>query len=420
MVVRGNRLHHNLTTQAFRAALVRELSHKRGESVPQSDLAATNLLFDQHPQSRLVARPLRLLYVGDAWKGSSARSMREALEFLQATAVSEVDPGHYFPSYRSIVLRGVNRLLRFLQGKELEHRIVQLLHMMSPDVFLAYKGSGISTGLVRRMKAEGVLTVNIFPDCSPHAHGRALSQAIGEYDLVISTKPFHPEGWRHVYGYRNTCVCVPHGYDPTVHYWATAPTGQVFDVVLAATWRPEYHKLMLDFATEMREWSCQVGLAGNGWRARRGEFPPHWSFADTPTGREYGTFLRSGRIAIAPVQRDVVVSGKRQPGDEDTTRTYELAAAQCFFVHRRTDYVQTVFKERTEVPLWDDVTELAALVRHYLPRNDERRMMATAAHKRAVPEYSVPNRAAQVMDHIRAQLAARIHLSAQRGGAPKE
>jgi len=257
----------------------------------------------------------------------------------------------------------------------------------------------------------GVLTVNVFPDCSPQAYGRALSRAIGEYDLVVSTKPFHPGGWQHVYGYRNTCVCVPHGYDPTVHYWPTAPSRQVLDVVLAATWRPEYHRLMLDFAKEMRDGSWQVGLAGHGWSVCRGEFPPHWTFADTPTGREYGTFLRSGRIAIAPVQREVVVRGKRQPGDEDTTRTYELAAAQCFFLHRRTDYVQTVFDERTEVPLWDNARELAALVRHYLPRNRERRMMAAAAHARAVPEYSVPNRAAQVMAHIRAQLAGRDLLS---------
>src|SRR5262249_28366212 len=186
-----------------------------------------------------------------------------------------------------------------------------------------------------------------------------------------------------------TCVFVPHGYDPAVHYWSTAPAEQVLDVVLAASWRPEYHRLMLDFAAEMRDRSCQVGLAGNGWSARRGEFPPHWSFWDTPTGREYGTFLRSGRIAIAPVQREVVVRGKRQPGDEDTTRTYELAAAHCFFLHRRTEYVQTIFDERTEVPFWDDAKELAALVRHYLPRDHERRMMAAAAHRRAVPAYSV-------------------------------
>lgn len=365
--------------------------------------------------SALVGRSVRLLFVGEAVKGSSARSMREALESLQTTSISEVDPIHYFPSYRSAAMRCANRLLRPMQCMELEGRILQLLRMLSPDIFLAYKGWGISSRLLREMKAAKVFTVNVFPDYSPHAYGSALARAIGEYDLVVSTKPFHPGGWQNIYGYRNSCVCVPHGYDPVVHYWPTTSTKQRRDVVLAANWRPEYHRLMLDLAKEMRGWSCEVALAGNGWSERRSEFPVHWSFQDAPTGREYGMFLRSGRIAIAPVQRDVVVNGRRQPGDVDTIRTYELAAAQCFYLHRRTDYVQTVFDERREVPLWDDARELAALIRHYLPRDDERRTMAAAAHRRAVPEYSLTNRAAQVMAHIHAQLSARDAFSPARG-----
>src|SRR5262245_47198905 len=95
---------------------------------------------DMRSDSATHRRPIRLLFVGEAWKGSSARSMREALESLQLAAVSEVDPGHYFSSCRSVVMRGVNRLLRPLQCKELEHRIAQLNQMLSPDVFVAYKG----------------------------------------------------------------------------------------------------------------------------------------------------------------------------------------------------------------------------------------------------------------------------------------
>src|SRR5262249_20344233 len=153
--------------------------------------------------SRSALCPVNLLFVGEAWKGSSARSMREALESLEAAEVSEVDPGHYFPSYCSVVMRGANRLLRPLQCKEFEQRIAHLVRTVSPDVFLAYKGWGISAHLVRQMKARGVLTVNVFPDYSPHVYGRVLRGAIGEYDLVVSAKPFHPGGWRHVYGYQN-------------------------------------------------------------------------------------------------------------------------------------------------------------------------------------------------------------------------
>jgi hypothetical protein len=38
----------------------------------------------------------------------------------------------------------------------------------------------------------------------------------------------------------------------------------------------------------------------------------------------------------------VVSSGVKQPGDGDSTRTYELAASCCFFLHQSADYVSTV------------------------------------------------------------------------------
>jgi spore maturation protein CgeB len=230
---------------------------------------------------------------------------------------------------------------------------------------------------------------------------------MGAYDLVVSTKPFHPAGWAPIYGYSNPCVFVPHGYDPAVHYFPLAPGRHELDVVIAATWRPEYHALVHDFAREIRDLPLRVAVAGAGWQQHRSHFPPRWRFVSTVTGRQYGEFLRSGRIAIAPVQRQVVIAGVRQPGDEDTTRTYELAAAHCFMLHRRTSYVQTIFDESREVPMWDDATELATLVRHYLPRDDERLAMATAAHARAVPDYSVSNRARQVLEHVRTALARR-------------
>jgi spore maturation protein CgeB len=123
------------------------------------------------------------------------------------------------------------------------------------------------------------------------------------------------------------------------------------------------------------------------------------------TGRAYGEWLRRGRIVIAPVHREVIVDGVRQPGDEDTIRTYELAAMSCFFLHRRTPYVQTLYDERTEVPMWDNAEELAALVVRYLPLEEERCEMAARAHARAVPVHSFQNRARQVLEHVKAGLA---------------
>ena len=64
------------------------------------------------------------------------------------------------------------------------------------DVLMVYKGSEVSAAALRQAKRVGAFTVNVFPDCSPHAHGARLKAMVGEYDLVVSTKPFHPAGWQ--------------------------------------------------------------------------------------------------------------------------------------------------------------------------------------------------------------------------------
>jgi hypothetical protein len=174
---------------------------------------------------------------------------------------------------------------------------------------------------------------------------------------------------------------------------------------LAATWRQQYQDVMQSLSKALEGRDVRVGIMGSGWPERRHELPQDWHVAPALTGRAYGEWLRRGRIVVAPVHREAIVGGVRQPGDEDTIRTYELAAMSCFFLHRRTPYVQTLYDERTEVPMWDDAEELASLVRHYLPLGDERREMATRAHARAVPAHSFPNRARQVLEHVKAGLA---------------
>lgn len=347
---------------------------------------------------------LKVLFVGDSWQGSTARSTREALAATAGVNLDDIGEDHYFPAGRSLVVRGANRLLRPWHSRELERTVTRLIAARRPDVFIVYKGAGVSAALVRRVRAAGVLTVNIFPDYSPHAYGAQLQEAMGEYDLVVSTKPFHPDGWRAIYGYSNRCVCVPHGYDPSIHFWPDPPGVQDVDVVVAATWRQQYQDVMEELGKAFAGRSVRVGIVGSGWPERRGALPAEWEIAPALTGRAYGEWLRRGRIAIAFVHRDVIIRGQRQPGDEDTIRTYELAAMGCFFAHRRTPFVQTVYDERLEVPMWDDAGELAALVLRYLLLENERRAMAARAHARAVPAYSFPNRARQILEHVYAAL----------------
>ena len=333
--------------------------------------------------------------------------MREALSRLPGVSVADIAEDRYRPIYRGLPLRVMNRLLRPWQERELFDAVRRALRGKTFDALVVYKGNLVGPALVEEAKRRGILTVNIFPDYSPHAYGSALKDAMGRYDLVISTKPFHPALWKSVYGYDNKCVLVPHGYDSAVHLWDDPAPMDAVDVAICATWRPEYHRWMMELGRLIGNENISMAVAGFGWESRMRDLPAHWRCAGLREGRAYGDFLRSARVVIAPVNREVIIRGVRQPGDEDTIRTYELAAMRCFFLHQRTDYAKTVYDERREVPLWSDAQELAALIRRYLPDEPLRRSMADAAHARAVPAYSFEHRARDVAREIEAHLPRR-------------
>lgn len=350
---------------------------------------------------------MRILYVGESWLGSCARSLKEALRRRADVVLDEVGEDLWFPHPRARWLRLVNRVTAPAYRREFAAHVLGRVRDFRPDVLIAHKGTPIRAELIDAVRALGVFTANVYPDYSPHAYGDAHARAVGSYDLVISTKSYHPGLWQKTYGYANPCVFVPQGYDPALHLADAPPAAPRFDVVLVATWRPEYGRLMQDLAAALGDEPVRVAIGGHGWEEQRATLPSSWEILGAPLGQAYVQTLRLGRICVAPLTRDVRIQGRQQPGDVDTTRTYELAAAHCFFVHRRTDYVRQVYDERREVPMFDDATELAAHIRHYLGHEGERLEMAAAAHRRAVPAYSLDARVAEIVASVDERLATR-------------
>ena len=343
---------------------------------------------------------MRLLFVGESWLGSCARSLKEALTRQPGVHLDEVNEDLFFPKHQAKWLRSIDRLLRGAYKRELERQVLDRVSAFGPDFVITYKGFPLDARVLARLRGMGACLINIYPDCSPHAHGEQHRKAVGQYDLVISTKPFHPAIWRKTYGYSNPCVFIPQGYDAALHLVAAPQEAPRFDVTLVATWRPEYGELMKQLG-ELLEEKVTVGIGGAGWSAHRAGYPAHWEFPGALQGRSYVNWLRQGRICIAPLTRDVLINGTPQPGDEDTTRTYELAAAHCFFIHRRTRYVQTLYDEAGEVPMYDTPDELCTKIERYRDDVRERDRMATNAHRRAVPAYSLDGRAARIVETLR-------------------
>ena len=349
---------------------------------------------------------MKLLFIGESWLGSCARSLKEALARRADLDLDEINEDAWFPRPRARWLRALNRITAPAYRRDFNAHVLTTVRALRPDVVITYKGNPVRADLVAAIRALGALTVNVYPDNSPHAYGAAHQHAVGAYDLVVSTKQFHPALWKGTYGYDNRCVFVPQGYDPNLHLVSEPPTAFDFDVVLVANHRLEYGRLMSELGTVLNDPTLRVAIGGPGWERVRHSMPAHWTFLGPAHGRGYVAMLRRGKICIAPVTREVSIRGRSQPGDVDTTRTYELAAAHCFFLHRRTDFARTLYRD-DEVPMFDNPKELAGLIRYFLARDEERGRMAAAAHRRAVPAYSVDARAAQIVDIVRSELGSR-------------
>lgn len=355
------------------------------------------------------ANPIRFLFIGETWAGSCARSLKEALSRNPRVALREVAEDDWFPKLSRRWVRALYRAVLPVQRNRFDRHVVACLREWAPEVLMTYKGFPVSANLVATARFLGALTVNVYPDYSPHTSGMRHRKAVGAYDLVVSTKVFHPASWRDVYGYTNRCEFVPQGYDPLLHLVSEPSDEHEYDVAMIATYRPEYGRLIADLARHLGDSHLRVIIGGHGWESVRASVPEAWMFPGAVTGPDYVAMLRRAKVCIAPLTRDVVINGQQQPGDVDTTRTYELAAANCFFIHRRTDYVRQLYGA-DEVPVYNDAQELAAKILYYLPRSEDRARMASAAHKRAVPAYSLDARAAQVLATVERELEKRRKL----------
>jgi hypothetical protein len=352
------------------------------------------------------APTFKILFVGETWSGSSARALREALGKRGDIELRSVDSDKNTPTPATFSSKIRNRLFGRALTSQLENAVLDAAREFKPHCIIFYKIPQFSPKLLLGLKSDGHVIVNIFPDCSPFTHGANLSAALGLYDLVISRKPFHPKIWKSEYGYENKCVFVPHGYDPTVHLRTEPPSEFLYDVALVASGRAEYYELITALSERLRDRSIRLAIAGPHWQGQVATLPEGWEVLSQRHGNGYIDLIRQAKIVLAPVQRILMHKGKQYPGDEDSARTYEITASYSFMIHCHTDFIPQAYDSETEVPTYKSVDDLAEKISFYLDHEDLRQSMTKAAHERAVPAYSVDQRAQDIVDHLKAAVSA--------------
>lgn len=344
---------------------------------------------------------MKILFAGNFWLGSDARSFKDALNRRDEVHLDEIDFDRYVPGPRSLGLRLGYRLLRPLQVRELFDQIRRRARALEPDAIVTFKGSPLTAAFIQELQTEIAPVICIYPDKSPKEFGPRIAEAMGAYELVLSTKLWHPQIWATEYGYTNRCIHLSHGYDPRVHYRAVPATDPDHDIVMIAKWRPLYDRMVKRLMDRLGGQGLIVALGGPEWQNWKHGLPEGWSLIGVHEGNAYTEWMRRGRIVIAPVETEFQVDGHDVHADEVTSRTFQCPAANVFFLHPRTSEAQALFDEQSEVPMFADADDLADKIEHYLAHPEERHAMAAAAHARAVPAYSHDARAGEIVAHLK-------------------
>ncbi len=253
--------------------------------------------------------------------------------------------------------------------------LVAAARRTAPDIVLVGKGAYFSRATLRRVReVTGAVMVNWAPD-DPFNRAnstRDLIESIPLYDLYVCTKRAVIDDV-----VRAGCaraIYVRFGYKPDLHFPeppATTEEHRRFDCDLMfigggdADRVPYFDALVRDLP------ELNLNLYGGYWD-RYPALRRYWR--GNAVGRDFRLAVGGAKICVNLV--------RRANRDDHVMRTFELPACGGFMLAERTDAHQELFAEDREAAFFSTPDELVAKVRQWLIRDDDRRTIANAAHRK--------------------------------------
>ena len=265
---------------------------------------------------------LRILFSGENWYGSNARSCSEALRRL-GFEVFDIDDQTFIPQVSQFTSRAVRKLLWFRLVDEFNDHILSMAESFRPDMFVAFKGNYIQAGTLKSLSSKGIPLYNFFPDTSAFAHGTWLPKSLPEYDCVFYTKPFwYADVTRQIK--LKDAFFLPHGYDPQLHRKVELDARDISDyscdVSFIAT-ATRHKEKILQRLIAIRP-NLNLCIWGNGWTKRRVSAEWRRYVKGIPLlGERYVRAIQAARINLAIMSGRVKGSSS---GDLTTSRTYTI------------------------------------------------------------------------------------------------
>ncbi|RMI32189.1 CgeB family protein [Nocardia stercoris] len=334
---------------------------------------------------------MKILYVGDDWVGSNARSLadgfREAgheVVVVDTTAVTLPTRFGVPWTYSKVAGGRAPWTLRAVHD-----RIDRIAADFTPDLLFAFKS--VHLDQERLLTVPAAIRVHYSPDdvANPENITRDYLDYEEYWDLIVTTKRHNVPELRER-GAR-AVTFVASAYDPAWHRPMARRGAQRHAAGFIGARRPDRVELMTALANR---YGPSLAVYGPGWRRE----PDLWRADATLRGPVYGEHFST---AVATMTANLVLLNSANR-DTHTCRTFEIPAAGGLFVGERTSEHAELLAEGTECFLFSDRAELLDIIDRCDREPALAAKVAEAGYQRIVTGgHRYVDRAREIIDAVR-------------------
>jgi spore maturation protein CgeB len=364
----------------------------------------------------------RVLFIGYLGRGQTSGMRRAALERLgyevEAVEAGGLWQGSGYATRQLEQLSATGPRIDLLNA-----RVLDAAARFKPQLVWAEKQEYLRAETVRRLRANGAITLHYNPD--PYfslswKRTRLADECVRAYDALVVTKRYELDEYRtHANG---VVMYSPLGYDPIGH---APPACRVANprekVVFVGGWEPRRERLL----SAASDATSDVAVWGYGWNIaqrsrldplralRLGRLTPGRSVYFGEPHARLRPAMRTGEGANGEIYEDryagVVAGSQIALGflrelnpDQHTTRSFEIPAIGGFMLADRTEDHLEFFEEGKEAEYFSSDDEFREKLRFYLANESARMRIAMAGHERCMTSgYSYDDRLRTVMNELK-------------------
>lgn len=333
---------------------------------------------------------MKLLFVGDDWVGSNARSLADGFRqaghevvVIDTTAVTL--PARLSPPW---VYSKIAHRRAPWNVEAIHHQIESAAAAFKPDVLFAFKSVHLDQH--RLLDTPAAQHVHYSPDdvSNPYNTSPEYLACESQWDLIVTTK------WHNVPELRargaRAVKFVRSAYDPAWHHPCAQRGARRFLLGFIGAVRPDRQHLLVSLA---QEYQGDMLLRGPGWRRIAALRQTTAQVGGPAYGEHFST-------AVASVGANLVLLNSDNR-DTHTCRTFEVPAAGGLFVGERTDEHAELLQDEAECFLFSGPTELREILTRCARYPDQVAKVAEAGYRRIVTGgHSYLDRAREIVDTL--------------------